>query len=176
MATKRLRRPNESQRPKPLSTEELESAGPQALEKAITAHERWSDKLLAADDPGRGLPPAQAQAARQTQLQHLQANTVELSRLRSVWEATSPEGQREADIWQRLQNVGRRKQAHEATSSEDQAQLDAAHEALRAAERERKAREKMSALKERQPAGIVRGARAQIARGFKTAPGPRLTS
>ena len=147
--TKRLRRPGEPQRPRPLSAQELETAGPEKLEKAIKTHAEWSDKLLAADDPGRGLPPAQAQAARQTQLQHLQEHTVELTRLRGVWEATSPEGQREAALWQRLQNVGRRKQAHQATSPEAQAALDQAHEALRAAERERKTREKLAALRER---------------------------
>ena len=46
-------------------------------------------------------------------------------------------------------SAGRRKAAAEATSPEDQAQIDAAHEALRVAERARKAREKMAALRER---------------------------
>jgi hypothetical protein len=66
-----------------------------------------------------------------------------------VWEATSPEKQQEVALWERVRKVGRRQAACEATSPEDQAQLDAAHEALRAAERDRKAGEKMAALRGR---------------------------
>ncbi len=55
-----------------------------------------------------------------------------------MWAATSPEGQREAALIQRLRSVGRRKAAAAATSPEDHAHLDRMHEALAAKERDRK--------------------------------------
>ena len=151
MATKsrRTRRPNEPRPPRVMSAEEIAAAAPHDLEAAIAAHEAWADRLFAADDPGRGLPPAQAQAARKQQLRQLQTHTEAVGPLRDAYDATSPEHQREQALWQRIQNKARRKAAAEATSPEDQAQIDAAHEALRAAERDRKAREKMAALRER---------------------------
>ena len=151
MATKprRTRRPNEPTPPRVISVEEIAAAAPHDLETAIAAHEAWADRLFAADDPGRGLPPVQAAAARKQQLRQLQTHTEAVGPLRVAYDATSPEHQREQALWQRIQNKARRKAAAEATSPEDQAQIDAAHEALRVAERARKAREKMAALRER---------------------------
>ena len=147
--TKRVRRPNEPTRPPLMSREEIEAAPPHVIEAALAAHEGWTDRLLVADDPGRGLPRAQAQAARQKQPRELEAHNQTAMLLREWWEELSPERQQERAFSERFRSLGRRKAAAAATTPEAQAQLDAAHEALRAAERDRKAREKMAALIER---------------------------
>jgi hypothetical protein len=149
MMAAKMRRPNEPTRPPVISAEEIEAAPPHKLEEALAAHEGWADRLLAADDPGRGLPPAEAAAARQQHLRELETQTEMAARLRSHWEATAPEKQQEAVWWQRIQNKARRQAAAAATSPEEQARLDAAHDRLAKAERDRKAREKIARHKER---------------------------
>jgi hypothetical protein len=132
-----------------MTAEEIERLPPHVLEEALAASEAWADRLLAADDPGRGLPPAEAAAARQQHLREVETQTEMAERLRSHWEETSPERQQDRALFERFRSVGRRKAAAAATSPEEQARLDAAHAALRAAERDRKAREKFEALKQR---------------------------
>jgi hypothetical protein len=132
-----------------MSNEEIEAAGPHVLEEALAAHEGWADRLMAADDPGRGLPPAQAEAARSTQLRELEAHREMVDRLRSHWQETAPEEQAGRALFERFRSVARRKAAAAATTPEEQQRLNEMHERLAAQERDRKAREKIQALKQR---------------------------
>jgi hypothetical protein len=146
---KRVRRPKEPTRPRVMSSEEIQAAAPHVLQEALAAHEGWADRLMVADDPGRGLPRMEAQAARAKQLRELETHRETADMLRRQWEETSPERQQERALFERFRSVGRRKGAATHTTAEEQAQLDAAHEAMHAAERDRKAREKIRALKQR---------------------------
>jgi hypothetical protein len=132
-----------------MSAEEIEAAPPHKLEEALAAHEGWADRLLAADDPGSGLPPAEAAAARQKHLRELETQTEMAARLRSHWEATSPEKQEDRALFERFRSAARRKAAAAATSPEEQQQLNEMHERLAAQDRNRKAKEKMRRLRER---------------------------
>ena len=104
-------RPNEPASPRVMSNEEIEAAGPHVLEEALAAHEGWADRLMAADDPGRGLPPAQAEAARSTRLRELEAHREMVDRLRSHWQETAPEEQAGRALFERFRSVARRKAA-----------------------------------------------------------------
>jgi len=57
---------------------------------------------MAANDPGRDLPPSQAEEARTTQLHQLQETLRNWGDYEPWWEATSREAQREAALWERL--------------------------------------------------------------------------
>ena len=152
MATKprRTRRPNEPRPPRVMSAEEIAAAAPHDLEAGDRRPRGVGRPAVRRRRPG---PRAAARAGGKRQES---SSFASCRRTRRRWarcgmRTTRPHPKISGmqALWQRIQNKACGKDATEATSPEDQAQIDAAHEALRAAERARKAREKMAALRER---------------------------
>lgn len=119
MATKiRPRRRGEPTAPAIVPDEQLASMRPDEIERERAAHAAWA-KRIEARDPGAGLAPAQAMAAREGQLAELERHVAEAERLRTAGELRERE-ESFSGLARTLRRAGLRKAA---ASDEDTRRL-----------------------------------------------------
>jgi hypothetical protein len=142
MATK-MRRPNQPTPPKAMSDSELATARVDQIESRRAEHEAWVARI-AQSDPGRRLPPAQAQEARQEQLNDLERHIGESERLAIAAELRESQEREHSGLGRKLRRAGLVKAAA------DDVAMKKFHEEMRAArleqEREREAKAKIAEI------------------------------
>src|SRR6187200_2883476 len=70
--------------PKRISDSELESMRPHVIDEKLAERVEWAERIQREPDPGVGLPPKEAETARQRQLKRLENAVGEVDRLRAA--------------------------------------------------------------------------------------------
>ena len=132
--------------PKRISDSELESMRPHVIDEKLAERVEWAERIQREPDPGVGLPPKQAETARQRQLTRLENAVGEVDRLRS---ALPPEPDQYPATRAKQRRLNRRAIDSAPRSESEKRGMRERHEAMLAQEHEREAKSKLRKLADR---------------------------
>ena len=132
--------------PKRISDSELESMRPHVIDEKLAERVEWAERIQREPDPGAGLPPKEAETARQRQLTRLENAVGEVDRLRAAL-PREPDQFPKTRARQRVLN--RRAIDNFPRSEAEKKGMRERHEAMLAQQHQRETRGKLRKLADR---------------------------